>query len=135
MSLVKLLNFNDLGDERGTLFSLEENKNIPFDIKRVYYMTDLHLNKPRGFHAHRQLSQVVICMTGSCRFLLDNGHVRESVTLNNPNQGLLIENMTWREMHDFEPGTVLVVIASNYYDEADYVRDYELFKKLSKVEI
>ncbi|MGR5116737.1 sugar 3,4-ketoisomerase [Photobacterium damselae] len=127
MSLIKLIEFNQLGDDRGGLVSLEQNKNIPFDIKRVYYIFDTKEDVARGFHAHKDLQQVAICVKGSCRFILDNGAQRESIILDKPNMGLFIDSMMWREMHDFSDDCVLMVIANHHYDEADYIRDYDDF--------
>ncbi|HIF9399489.1 TPA: sugar 3,4-ketoisomerase [Photobacterium damselae] len=127
MSLIKLIEFSRLGDDRGALVSLEQNKNIPFDIKRVYYILDTKKGVARGFHAHKDLQQVAICIKGSCRFIIDDGYQRESVLLDKANIGLLIDSMIWREMHDFSEDCVLMVIASRFYDEADYIRDYDKF--------
>jgi dTDP-4-dehydrorhamnose 3,5-epimerase-like enzyme len=127
MSIIKMIKFDLLGDERGSLISLEENKNIPFDIKRVYYIFGTEQGVARGFHAHKNLQQIAICVKGSCRFILDNGTDRESVVLDSPSVGLYIDNNKWREMHDFSEDCVLVVLASDYYDEADYIRDYKAF--------
>lgn len=132
MSLIKLLNFESLADERGQLISLEQDKNIPFDIKRIYYLFNTEVNVARGFHAHIALEQVAICIKGSCRFILDDGKTRESVILNSPNMGLYIGNNQWREMHDFSEDCVLMVIASELYDESDYIRNYSEF--IEKVE-
>lgn len=117
------------GDMRGSLVSLEVNKQIPFDIKRVYYIFDTKQGVSRGFHAHKNLSQILICVKGSCRILLDNGKITENILLDTPNQGILIEGLIWREMHDFSDDCVLLVLASNYYDESDYIRDYNEFIK------
>ena len=127
MSLINLIEFHRLGDDRGGLISLEQNQNIPFDIKRVYYIFDTKQGVARGFHAHKDLQQVAICVKGSCRFILDNGVQRESVILDKPNIGLSIDNMMWREMHDFSDDCVLMVIANHHYDEADYIRNYDDF--------
>ena len=127
MSLINLIEFNRLGDDRGALISLEQNKNIPFDIKRVYYIFDTQQGVARGFHAHKDLQQVAICVKGSCRFILDDGVQRESVILDKPNMGLFINSMMWREMHDFSGDCVLMVIANHHYDEADYIRNYDDF--------
>lgn len=126
-SLIKIIDFDLLGDERGFLVALEENKNIPFEIKRVYFLTGMQRDIPRGFHAHKQLEQVAICLAGQCRFILDDGFRKESVVLNEINQGLYIGNMVWREMHEFSENCVLLVIASEHYDEADYIRNYQDF--------
>ena len=127
MSLIKTINFKPLGDERGSLIALESNKSVPFDIKRVYYIFGTKEGVSRGFHAHRNLKQVAVCVTGSCRFVLDNGKQREEVVLDKSTIGLLIDDLTWREMYDFSPDCVLMVLASEYYDELDYIRDYDKF--------
>ena len=127
MSLIKTINFQPLGDERGSLVALEGNKSVPFDIKRVYYIFGTKEGVSRGFHAHRNLKQVAVCVTGSCRFVLDNGKQREEVVLDKSTIGLLINDLTWREMYDFSPDCVLMVLASEYYDELDYIRDYDKF--------
>ena len=129
MSLIKTINFKPLGDECGSLVALEGNKSVPFDIKRVYYIFGTKEGVSRGFHAHRNLKQVVVCVTGSCRFVLDNGKSREEIILDSAATGLVIEDLTWREMHDFSQDCVLLVLASEYYDEADYIRDYQKFLK------
>ena len=131
MSLVKIMNFHSLGDERGSLFALESNKNIPFDIKRVYCIFVTKDGVSRGFHAHRNLKQVAVCITGSCRFVLDDGKYRESIILDDPLKGILIEGLVWREIYDFTPDCVLMVLASDHYDEKDYIREYENFKELT----
>ena len=128
MSLVSLIDLPDLGDERGGLIAIESNQGIPFEIKRLYYIFNT-TNQARGFHAHINLKQVAICLKGSCRFILDDGSKKEHVVLNTATKGLLIEGLVWREMHDFSEDCVLLVLASEHYDEADYIRDYESFLK------
>ncbi|OCH37532.1 sugar 3,4-ketoisomerase [Aliivibrio fischeri] len=132
MSLINLIEFKSLGDDRGGLVSLEGNNNIPFDIKRVYYIFNTKDGVSRGFHAHKDLQQVAICIKGSCRFLLDDGQKKETVLLDRANVGLYIDSMKWREMHDFSEECVLMVLASHHYDEADYIRDYNEFLMASK---
>ncbi|MDY0117317.1 MAG: FdtA/QdtA family cupin domain-containing protein [Sulfurimonadaceae bacterium] len=127
MSSYKLLNFKTLGDERGSLIAIEEGYNAPFDIKRVYYIFDTKQGVERGFHAHINLEQIAIVVKGSCTFVLDDGAKREEIKLNSPNQGLHIKGLIWREMKDFTPDCVLVVLASEHYDESDYIRDYDKF--------
>ena len=131
MTLINLIDFPVLGDERGSLVALEGMKNIPFDIKRVYYIFGAN-EQPRGFHAHKNLQQIVLCVSGKCRIILDDGETREDVWLDTPNQGLFISNNVWREMHDFSKDCVLLVLASQHYDEADYIRDYKNFLIFSK---
>lgn len=119
------------GDERGALVALEESKNVPFAIKRVYYLFETKKDVHRGFHAHKKLKQLVIAVRGSCRFLLDDGTEKISLLLDNPAQGLLLESMIWREMYDFSEDCVLMVLADSFYDEADYIRDYSVFKEMA----
>lgn len=130
MSLVKLIDLPSFGDERGGLVAIESSQSIPFDVKRLYYIFNTELDKPRGFHAHLDLKQVAICLKGSCRFILDDGTHKEEVILNSPTQGLIIESLTWREMHDFSEDCVLLVLASEHFDENDYIRDYKQFKQI-----
>jgi len=129
MANYKVLNFKTLGDDRGSLIAIEQGYNAPFHIKRVYYIFDTKKNVERGFHAHINLKQIAIAVKGSCTFVLDNGVSREEIKLMNPNQGLFIEGLIWREMKDFSTDCVLVVLASEHYDENDYIRDYEIFLK------
>ncbi|MDJ0036568.1 FdtA/QdtA family cupin domain-containing protein [Pantoea allii] len=124
---IKIIPLQTHGDERGSLVSLEHENNIPFEIKRVYYMFNTGKDVKRGFHAHRRLKQVAIAVRGSCRFILDDGHERVSLLLDNPAQGLVIESFVWREMVDFSEDCVLMVLANEHYDESDYVRNYEEF--------
>ncbi|HIF9221418.1 TPA: sugar 3,4-ketoisomerase [Photobacterium damselae] len=131
MSLIKLIEFNQLGDDRGGLISLEQNKNIPFDIKRVYYIFNTKDGVARGFHAHKELKQIAICVKGSCKFLMNDGHNKAEVVLKKPNKGILIDVMQWHEMYDFSEDCVLMVLASDYYDEADYIRSYDDFLSAS----
>ena len=127
--MTKLLNFKILGDNRGSLISLEQNSNIPFDIKRVYYIYGTKNDVRRGFHAHKDLEQVLICVSGSCKVLTDDGQIKETILLNSPDKGLLISGLVWREMFDFSDDCVLMVLASELYDESDYIRDYDDFLK------
>ena len=127
MSLIKLISFPPLGDDRGSLVALESQQSIPFDIKRVYYIFGTQRGVARGFHAHKQLKQVAVCVTGRCRMVLDDGNKREEVWLDSATKGILIEDMVWREMHDFSEDCVLLVLASEHYDERDYIRDYNCF--------
>ncbi|WP_151822115.1 WxcM-like domain-containing protein [Acinetobacter oleivorans] len=129
MSLVKLIDLPSFGDERGGLVAIESNQSIPFDVKRLYYIFNTS-QKPRGFHAHIDLKQVAICLKGSCRFILDNGSTKEEVVLDNPTQGLVIEGLIWREMHDFSEDCVLLVLASEHFTEQDYIRNYDEFLRV-----
>lgn len=125
--LTKVINFKTNGDDRGSLIAIEDNHNVPFDIKRVYYIFGTKEGVRRGFHAHINLKQLAICVSGSCKFLLDDGKIKEHVELSSPNQGLLIEGLIWREMFDFSQDCVLMVLADDYYNEDDYIRDYDEF--------
>ncbi|MGG5216353.1 MULTISPECIES: sugar 3,4-ketoisomerase [Rahnella] len=129
---IELIPLQIHGDQRGSLVSLETTKNIPFEIKRVYYLFDTKADVTRGYHAHRELKQVAIAIRGSCRFALDDGNERINILLDNPSQGLLIESFIWREMSDFSDDCVLMVLADKEYDENDYVRDYEQFSEMAK---
>ncbi|MFM8185609.1 MAG: sugar 3,4-ketoisomerase [Alphaproteobacteria bacterium] len=124
----KLIDFHIFGDDRGSLVSLEANNNIPFDIKRVYYIFDTKKDVVRGKHAHKNLQQILIAVNGSCKVLLDNKKEKQVFELNNPAQGLYIKNNVWREMFDFSSDCVLMVLASEIYIKEDYIFDYEGFK-------
>lgn len=121
--------FQPHGDERGQLVALEEYKEVPFKIKRVYYMYDMSPGIVRGRHAHKNLQQILICIHGSCKILLDNGNEKEVVPLEKPYEGLYVTNSMWHEMYDFSKDTVLMVLASDIYDENDYIRNYSEFLK------
>lgn len=121
--------FQQHGDERGQLVALEEFKDIPFQIKRVYYMYDTGKGVRRGYHAHKNLEQILICIHGTCKILLDNGKEKKIVPLEKPYEGLYVSNTMWREMFDFSEDAVLMVLASEFYDETDYIRDYDEFLK------
>lgn len=126
---VKLIQLQTHGDDRGSLVALEDQKNVPFTIRRVYYLFNTKGDVRRGFHAHRALTQLVIAVRGSCRFVLDDGTERVEIRLDNPAQGLQVESMMWREMYDFSDDCVLMVLADAHYDESDYIRSYEDFLK------
>ena len=123
----KLIEMKIFGDERGKLVSLEGNKNIPFDIKRVYYIFDTLPDQVRGKHAHKDLEQIIVAMDGSCEFVLDDGKERKSIWLNRPDVGLYVGNNIWREMQNFSYGCKLMVLASKHYDEKEYIRNYDDF--------
>lgn len=129
----RLISFRSLGDERGQLCALEAmSEQIPFEIKRVYYMWDVGPEQVRGKHAHYRLKQVLICLHGAVDILLDDGENKKTVRLTSPLEGLLIDGFIWREMKNFTPGAILMVLASEHYDEADYVRDYNRFSLENK---
>lgn len=126
-SLIKL---NTHKDNRGGLVAIESGKDLPFDIARVYYIFENKGNEARGFHAHKNLQQLMICVAGHCDIQLDDGNERLTYHLNSPEVGVLITKPTWREMHNFSKNCVLVVIASDVYKAADYIHDYDEFKKV-----
>ena len=126
------INFQTHGDNQGTLVAIEECKDIPFQIKRVYYMYGTRSDVTRGRHAHKSLQQVLICVNGSCKIRLDDRNERKVFLLDHPNEGLYISHTIWREMYDFSPDTVLLVLASDFYSESDYIRDYEEFLEYVK---
>lgn len=113
----------------GQLSFFESNRECPFDIKRIYYISEVPEGVRRGFHAHKNLKQFVFCPYGEICFVLDDGNNREEIVLNNPSIAILIEKPIWREMVWIKENSVLCVCASEYYDENDYIRDYEAFKK------
>lgn len=129
---VNIIELQQHGDKRGALISLECQKNIPFEIKRVYYIFNTEKGVVRGYHAHKKLKQLAICLKGQCDFILDDGYERVTVKLNNPGQGLLIDSCMWREMENFSEDCILLILADEIYNESDYIRDYETFKKLVK---
>lgn len=131
MQVVKYM-FQPHGDDRGQLIALEGKKDIPFIIKRVYYMYDTKERVRRGFHAHKTLEQILICIHGRCMIHLDNGYEKKEIPLERPYEGLYISNNMWREMYDFSPDAVLMVLASDIYDESDYIRNYDEFIQFVK---
>lgn len=124
---IKKIEFNRRDNATGKLTFLEANKDIPFDIKRVYYVYDVRYGERRGFHAHKELEQYLICIHGRCKVLLDNGKEKENILLDNPSEGLYVGPGSWHEMYEFSEGAVLLVLASQYYDENDYIRNYDEF--------
>jgi len=131
MQVIKYV-FQPHGDERGQLVSLEEFKDIPFRIKRVYYMYDTAEEVTRGYHAHKSLQQILVCIHGSYKIKLDNGKEKKVVPLEKPYEGLYVSNNMWREMFDFSTDAVLMVLASELYDETDYIMDYNEFLEFIK---
>jgi len=131
MNLIKIINFPSIGDNRGSLIALETMDKIPFNIKRAYFIFDTQKNVSRGFHAHKDLQQVAVCVAGKCRMTLDDGKEREDVWLDSPNKGIFIDKYIWREMHDFSGDCVLLVLASEHYSETDYIRSYDEFLRIT----
>ncbi len=127
----RLVELQVRGDERGSLVAIEGERDLPFAIARVYYIFGTKAGVDRGFHAHRRLRQLAVCVAGSCTMILDDGRSRVAVRLDRPTQGLEIGPMIWREMRDFSDDCVLMVLASEPYDEADYIRDHDAFLDLA----
>lgn len=125
-----ILDFKSIGEEEvGYLIAIENSKNIPFDIKRVFYTYEVPNSIRRGFHAHRKDKQVIMCLNGSLKVRCFNGKEEEIYELNSPSKGLYLEPMIWREIFDYKDNAVLVVLASELYDKDGYIRDYEEFLK------
>jgi hypothetical protein len=116
-------------DPRGNLTFIEAGRHIPFEIRRVYYLYDVPGGESRGGHAHRALQQLIVAMSGSFDVIVDDGVDRRTFSLNRSYFGLFMPTMVWRELTNFSSGAVCTVLASQYYDEADYFRDYEVFKE------
>ena len=127
-----LVGLSPMGDDRGTLIAIEAGRQIPFDIKRVYYVFDTKPGVSRGFHAHHSLRQLLVAVSGSCTLALDDGTARNEVLLDDPALALRIDGLVWREMRDFSPDCVLMVLADDHYDEADYIRDHDEFLAAAK---
>lgn len=115
--------------EKGNLSVVENRITIPFDVKRTYYLYDVPGGESRGGHAHKELRQLIIAASGSFTVTLDDGKIKRTYILNRPYQGLLVVPGIWRTLDDFSSGSVCLVLASHCYDGADYIRDYEDFKK------
>lgn len=128
----KFLEFPIIHDPRGNLTFMESSRHIPFDIKRVYYLYDVPGGAHRGGHAHRNLHQVIVAMSGSFDILLDDGSRSRRYHLNRSYYGLYVAPMMWREIDNFSSGSVCMVMASEYFDEDDYFRDYQEFVAMTQ---
>ena len=132
----KILELPRVQDHRGNLTFVENSRQVPFDIKRVYYLYDVPGGSSRAAHGHRNLRQIMIAMSGSFDVTLDDGFEKKKYHLNRPYNGLYIPRMIWRDLNNFSSGSVCMVLASDYYDENDYYRNYDHFivdaKKLNK---
>ena len=126
---ITIIDLPKITDPRGNLTVAESMKNVPFDIKRAYWLYDVPGGESRGGHAHKRLRQLVIALSGSFTVTLDDGRERRTVLLNHPYQGLMIETDIWRTLDDFSSGAVCLVLASELYDESDYIYDYDAFLK------
>lgn len=131
ISKCKIIELPKVTDRRGNLTFIEGNNHIPFEIKRVYYLYDVPGGETRGGHAHKHLQQFIIAASGSFDLILDDGFKRKRYHLNRSYFGLYLSSMVWRELDNFSSGSVCLVLASEVYDEGDYIRDYEIFKKIA----
>jgi dTDP-4-dehydrorhamnose 3,5-epimerase-like enzyme len=126
----RIVNFPKITDARGNLSFVEEHRQVPFEIKRVYYLYDVPSGATRGGHAHKALEQVVIALSGSFDVVLDDGYSRRKFFLNRPHYGLYIPPGIWRELENFSSNSVALSLVSQVYTESDYVRDYGIFKNM-----
>ncbi len=126
--LYEVIDFNEYGDERGNLVVVEgSGRDVPFDIKRVFYMYGSDPDIIRGQHANRKTKFVLINVSGTSKVKVDNGEETEIIELNKPRMGLFIDTMVWKDMYDFSEDSVLLVLASEHYDGEEYIRDYDTF--------
>jgi dTDP-4-dehydrorhamnose 3,5-epimerase-like enzyme len=133
MKKYKYLTFPQLGDERGHLVVVEAMKNIPFDIKRIFYMYGADKEVIRGQHANKYSEFILINLAGSCDILVDDGKNREVMVLDKPHHGIYLEKLVWKDMYNFSEDSILLVLSNEYYDSKEYIRDYDEFKeKISK---
>lgn len=126
--IASFIEIPEIKDDCSLIFAQTPN-HIPFEIKRIYFISKATPKLPRGFHAHKKTQQVLFCIQGSIKLLIDDGKNQEEVKLNRPNTALFIDKMIWHQMYDFRKNTILLVLASGVFDEKDYIRDYESFKK------
>lgn len=130
MKNCRIINFKKIGNsDVGYLTAVEGNREIPFNVKRIYYTYTVPKEIKRGFHAHKRLEQVLISINGNIKIKVDDGKEKKIITLKELNQGLYIGPGVWHEMYDFSQNSVLLVLASDYYEESDYIREYEEFLK------
>ena len=123
-----LLHLNQIGDRNGHITAVNNNREIPFAVKRIFYLYDIPGGEERGAHAHKELRQLIIAASGSFDVVLNDGNVKRTFTLNRPYQGLLVVPGIWRELNNFSSGSVCLVVASDVFQEEDYIRDFQEFK-------
>jgi len=128
----KIINLPIIKDARGNLTFVEGGNHIPFDIRRIYYLYDVPGGAERGGHAHHDLRQLIIAMSGSFDVVLDDGFNKKRIHLNRSFHGLYLETKVWRELDNFSSGSVCMVLASDIYKESDYVRDYDEYLRLAR---
>jgi dTDP-4-dehydrorhamnose 3,5-epimerase-like enzyme len=132
LSKCRIIELPKIADARGNLTFIESGRHIPFEIRRTYYLYDVPGGSSRAAHAHRELHQLMIAMAGSFDVTLDDGHEKKTFHLNRSYYGLYIPPMIWRDLDNFSSGSVCMVLASDFYDEAEYIRDYGEFQALTK---
>jgi dTDP-4-dehydrorhamnose 3,5-epimerase-like enzyme len=130
--ITSLREFKVLGDHRGQFVALEANREIPFNVKRVFYIYGTQEGVPRGNHSHYKTKQFLVVVNGSCKITLDNGKTKKTFDLDKPNLGLFQDALIWGTMHDFSSDCVLMVLADEYYDASDYINNYDTFLEVVK---
>ena len=132
---VKLISLKTFTDSEGSLVPIESGLSVPFEIKRVFYIFEVHDQKDRGEHSHHTTEQVLICLNGQVKVLCDDGKDKKEWVLDKPNEALYIPNLIWDEQAYLTPDSVLLVFANTHYDETDYITDYEEFKRLKGIDV
>jgi hypothetical protein len=127
----KLIQLPKVHNRAGSITAINNFTDVPFDIRRVYYLYDMPGGEERGGHAHKALQQLIVAASGSFEVVLDDGNMKKTVRLNQPYHGLLMVPGIWRELKEFSSGSICLVLASHFYDESDYIRDYADFKQLT----
>jgi hypothetical protein len=127
-----LLQFQKNHTEKGNITAINNNKEIPFEVKRIYYLYDIPGGEERGAHAHRNLEQLIVAASGSFDLTVDDGATKRTFQLNRPNIGVLMPSGLWRELHNFSSGSICLVLASHLYEAEDYIRDYNEFLNFKK---
>lgn len=130
MELCRLLNFTEKGDDRGKLVVVEGNQDVPFEIKRLFYIYGSDRDVVRGKHANRDSEFVLINVSGTSKVMVTDGKEKQIIELKKPRQGVYLPKLVWKEMYDFSPDSVLLCLASTHYDGNEYIRDYDEFLKL-----
>lgn len=130
MPNIKKIDLPKFTDPRGNLSFIEGNVHIPFDIKRIYWIYDVPSGQKRGGHAYRKLHEFIVALSGSFDVVLDDGKNKNIYSLNRSHYGLYVPNLIWRSLENFSTNSLCMILASEYYDESDYIRDYDEFLKL-----
>jgi dTDP-4-dehydrorhamnose 3,5-epimerase-like enzyme len=132
----RMIEFPQLGDDRGSLVVVEQLKEIPFDLKRIFYIYGTKENVVRGQHANRKSEFVLINLKGTCKVMVDDGKNKEVIVLDKPHSGIYLDKMVWKDMYDFSEDSILLVLSSELYDKSEYVSDYDQFiQEVNEMEI